>query len=126
VDEFRKDIAAYDTFLIIYQVYTVKSSFDWRGMMAAGKDFKDRLYELKKEIQSALSDLDFILLGAGECHLCERCAYLDDEPCRLPEDAMVSVEACGMDVMTLMKDHGLKYYHGKNTVTFIGGLLHSH
>jgi len=38
---------------------------------------------------------------------------------------MVSLEACGMEVMALMKDSGLKYYHGKNTVTFIGGLFYA-
>ena len=121
VDEFKADIAAYDTFLIIYQVYDVKSSFDWRGMVAAGDDFKDRLCALKREMEAAHPDLDFLFLGAGGCHLCKRCTYLDDEPCRCPEDAIVSVEAAGMDVMALMKDNGLKYYHGKNTVTFIGG-----
>ena len=125
VDEFRQDIAAFDTFLVVYQVYPVKSSFDWRGMMVGGGDFKDRLYALKKEIETSDPDFKFIVLGAGGCSLCERCAYLDGEPCRSPEDAMVSVEACGIDVMALMKDNGLKYYNGKNTVTFIGGLLYS-
>jgi predicted metal-binding protein len=124
VDEFRKDFASFDTFLIVYKVYCVKSSFDWRGMMAGGTDFKDRLYDLKQEISVALPKLRFLLLGAGGCHLCERCAYMDGEPCRQPEDAMISLEACGIDVMSLMKDNGLKYYHGKNTVTFIGGILY--
>ena len=125
VDEFREDLGAYDTFLIIYKVYDVKSSFDWRGMMASGKDFNDRLHGLKKAIQSVLPDLEFSIFGAGGCQRCERCTYLDDEPCRFPDDAIVSVEASGMDVMALMKDNGLKYYHGKNTVTFIGGLFYS-
>lgn len=123
VDEFRTDLAAFDTFVIIYQTYNVKSSLDWRGMMAAGKDFNGRLHALRKEMRSAQPDMEFLILGAGGCQLCESCAYLDDEPCRYPEDAMVSLEACGIDVMTLMKDNGLKYYHGKNTVTFIGGLF---
>lgn len=125
VDEFRADLAAYDTFLIVYKVYDVKSSFDWRGMMTAAKDFNGRLHKLNKEIHADLPGLEFLLLGAGGCQRCERCTYLDDEPCRFPQDAIVSVEAIGMDVMALMKDNGLKYYNGKNTVTYIAGLFYT-
>jgi predicted metal-binding protein len=125
VEAFRQEISSYNTFLIVYQVYAVKSSFDWRGMMAGGKDFAGRLHALKKQMDAAGSGIDFRILGAGGCRLCERCAYLDEEPCRFPLDALVSMEACGIDVMALMKDNGLKYYNGKNTVTFIGGILYN-
>ena len=57
--------------------------------------------------------------------MCNPCAYVNGEPCRNPDDAIIAVEACGIDVMGLMKDHGLKYYNGKNTVTFIGGILYN-
>lgn len=124
VDEFREEIASFDTVLILYRVYDVESSFDWQGMMTAGKDFKGRLLALKKEIAAA-GDVDFVLLGAGGCHVCERCTYPDNEPCRRPEEAVIPVEACGIDVMALMKDNGLKYYHGQNTVTYIGAVLYS-
>ena len=125
VDEFRQEISSFDTCLVVYQVYDVKNSFDWRGMMAGAKDFNHRLFKLKKKIDTVHPDLTFKVLGAGGCSVCERCAYLDDEPCRLPDDAIVSMEACGINVMALMKDNGLKYYNGKNTVTYIGGVLFS-
>lgn len=120
---FQEKIAEFDTFLVLYQVYNVKNSFDWRGMMAGGSDFKDRILALKKEIVSELPDLNFLIMGAGGCHLCDPCTYPTGEPCRNPDDAIVSVEASGIDVMKLMKDNGLKYYNGKNTVTFIGGIF---
>jgi predicted metal-binding protein len=123
-EAFRDRIALFNTLLIVYQVYNIKSSFDWRGMMAGGVDFKGRLLALKKEIQVLEPPLDFLTLGAGGCRLCDPCAYVDGEPCRKPDDAIVSLEACGIDVMRLMKDNGLRYYNGKNTVTFIGGIFH--
>jgi predicted metal-binding protein len=92
-------------------------------MIAGGTDFKGRLLALKKEIQALGPPLDFLVLGAGGCRLCDPCAYVDREPCRRPDDAIVSLEACGIDVMRLMKDNGLKYDNGKNTVTFIGGIF---
>lgn len=124
LDAIRDKIASFDTFVVVYQVYSVKSSFDWKGMMAGATDFKDKLQALKNELEAADPDFKFMILGVGGCHLCDPCAYIDGEPCRDPEAAIVSLEASGIDVMRLMKDHGLKYYNGKNTVTYIGGMLY--
>ncbi|MCF8026240.1 MAG: DUF2284 domain-containing protein [Desulfobacteraceae bacterium] len=125
IDAFRDRFGLFDTLLVVYRVYHVKSSFDWNGMKAGMSDFKDRLLDVKKEMEAADPHFDFIVLGAGACHLCDPCAYVDEEPCRNPEDAIVSLEACGIDVMRLMKDHGMKYYNGKNTVTYVGGILYN-
>lgn len=124
LDEFQQKFAAFDTMLIVYHIHPVESSFDWKGMMDGTHQFKNRLLAMKKEIETTHSDFNFMLLGAGGCHLCEPCAYVEGEPCRNPDDAIISLEACGIDVMKLMKDHDMKYYNGKNTVTFIGGMLY--
>lgn len=115
-----KQFKNYTHFLLFYHIYQLADSFDWKGMMAGGKDFTRRLLALKKE----LGDGDYLLLGAGGCNLCERCTYPEGKPCRRPEDAIVSLEAYGIDVMSLMKANGLKYNNGPNTMTLIGGVLY--
>ena len=125
LDHFRKTLADFDTMLILREVYPVKDSFDWNGMMAGAKQFRDKLLALKKEIESFDADFRFLILGAGACHLCEPCNYVYAKPCRHPQDAIVSLEAGGIDVMRLLKDNGLKYYHGKGTVAYVGGLLYN-
>ncbi len=42
-------------------------------------------------------------MGAGPCYLCDECA----ERCKYPEEARPSMEACGIDVFTTVKTHGL-------------------
>ena len=64
-----------------------------------------------------------LCLSAGGCRLCERCAKLDDEPCRMPDKAMTSLEACGVDVYNTTKKTDLKYINGQNTVTFFGAVF---
>ena len=64
-----------------------------------------------------------LCLSAGGCRLCERCAKLDDEPCRMPDKAMTSLEACGVDVYNTTKKTELKYINGQNTVTFFGAVF---
>ena len=103
----------------------MKSSFDFKGMMSGAGDFNTRLLVMKEDIGKQCSQLKFKILGAGECSICEKCTYVDGVPCRRPDDALVSLEACGIDVIKLMKDNGLKYNNGKNTVTYIGGIMGS-
>ncbi|MCK4231752.1 DUF2284 domain-containing protein [candidate division WOR-3 bacterium] len=41
-------------------------------------------------------------MGAGPCFLCEECT----EPCKYPDEARPSMEACGIDVFSTVKAHG--------------------
>ncbi|MFZ7120105.1 MAG: DUF2284 domain-containing protein [Eubacteriaceae bacterium] len=121
IDETRKIVEKYDSFLLVYEVYNVKNSFDMQGMMEGVSDFKEKLQKIKKEISK---EIDFTVLGVGGCTLCKKCAIVDGEPCRRPNDAIISCEACGINVMSLMKENNLKYNNGPNTVTYIGGVLY--
>lgn len=111
----------YLNFLLVYHVYTLKNSFDLTGMKKGAADFQDRLQTVRRMLKEA--DFDFMVLGAGGCHLCPKCSYTEGEPCRRPGEAIISCEAYGIDVMSLMKKHDLKYNNGPNTVTYIGGIL---
>jgi predicted metal-binding protein len=119
LDEMETVFARYQRFVLVYRVYPVKSSRDLKGMMTAIKDFGDRLAAMRDDLPL---DLDHMLLGAGSCLLCPSCSYVDGEVCRRPDDMIVSLEACGIDVISLMKVNDLPYYAGPNTVTYIGGL----
>lgn len=65
----------------------------------------------------------FVLLGAGGCSLCEKCSY-PDAPCRHPDKARRSMEACGIDVVSLSRNLGLRYMNGENTVTYFSVLFY--
>jgi predicted metal-binding protein len=121
--DFRPQLASFDTFLVVYRVYEVAGSFDWQGMMRGVGDFQDRLRTLKKKLGAALPPSGFLVLGAGGCLFCKTCAYINGKPCVNPEETIVSVEACGIDVLRMMVENGVRYYHGENTVTYIGGVF---
>ena len=121
LEECRDKIKKYKAAIVVYNIYQYKNSFDFKGMMEAGKDFANKLLELKKDIGK---EKDLMFLGAGGCRVCETCAYIEDKQCRRPDDAIISCEAHGIDVMSLMKKNGMKYNNGKNTVTYIGMILY--
>lgn len=66
---------------------------------------------------------DFWLLGAGACERCGTCGALTGEPCRNPERARISLEACGVHVSALAEAAHMPYLNGANTVTYFAALL---
>lgn len=124
IEKLRESLTGFNRFLIFYKVYTLEDSFDWKGMMKGVNDFQSRIFKLKKHIRAKDPAFDFLVLGAGACQVCDACTYPENKPCRFPDDAMHSVESFGIDAMKLMRDNGLKYNNGSNTVTYIGGLFY--
>lgn len=122
--ELHARIMKFDHFLLFDKVYELEDSFDWEGMMTSVKDFQKRIFKYKKEVHKKDSAFSFLTLGAGACMFCETCTYGQQIPCRFPEEALISVEAFGIDAMKMMKDNGLKYNNGPNTVTYIGGIFY--
>lgn len=67
-------------------------------------DVKALVVELEREIFLKGAWKAFGL-GAGSCYLCESCA-LTDQLCRHAEKARPSMEACGIDVFTTVRQFG--------------------
>ena len=110
------------THAIVYQtIGKLEDSFDYEGMVAA----KDHHRAVSARIQQHLSARNDILhLTAGACTVCERCAALDEAPCRYPALALPSLEAYGIAVSELAGICGLPYINGVNTVTYFGAILY--
>jgi predicted metal-binding protein len=109
--------------LLFQTVHQNKSSFDWKGMQEGIKIHEAVFKDLLAKIKTRYHFRELLPLNAGCCRICERCAYLDDQPCRNPDEAVSSVEAYGIDVMALEKEAGIPYYNGKNTNSFVGLIL---
>ncbi|MPW26640.1 DUF2284 domain-containing protein [Alkalibaculum sp. M08DMB] len=121
LDSIRDTFENYNNFMVLHEVYELNDSYDWEGMVNSAKDFQEKLLSVKKGFGK---DFDFKIFGVGACSLCKTCTYPEDKPCRRPEDKIISLEASGIDVMSLMKDNNLQYNNGPNTVTYIGGILY--
>ncbi len=119
IDKIRK----FDEGIVIQTISQLEDSFDFEGMTEAAlrhdKVFRSTISEVKERFPNNT----IMALGVGGCSLCERCAYLDDQPCILPDLALPSVEAFGIDVNNLLTVAGLKYNNGVSTVSYVGLIL---
>lgn len=109
-------------FQYIHHVDTSRA-FDYKGMVEGGEIHLQKVRDVLAMMRAKYPFKRLFPLNAGCCHLCGRCAYLDNEPCRLPDEAMASVEGYGIDVMRLQIAINLPYYNGKGTYTFVGMIL---
>lgn len=79
--------------------------------------------EIAHKAYDALGRVNALVLAAGGCSLCDKCALQTSQPCRHPSDALSSLEAYGMHVSKTAVEIGMPYLNGKDTVTYFSGLF---
>ncbi len=112
---------SYKNAFVFTTVHKIEDSFDFEGMDAASQVHRKAEEALLARLSPWLGQ--FELLGAGSCSICGECTY-PDAPCRYPEKARRSMEACGIDVVALSRENSLHYVNGVNTVTYFSLLVY--
>ena len=110
--------------IVLQYIGELEDSYDFEGMMDAAEAFQKMFVKTVHYVRALDSDMDIYPLGAGGCKNCERCAVIENEPCRHPEDAFPSLESHGIFVSELARKSGMNYINGQNTVTYFGAILY--
>lgn len=111
----RGSILSYLHACVFSCVHTLEDSFDFEGMIEAQQKTQSILRDIVARLRR--DGQDVMAIGCEGCSRCSKCTY-PDGPCRFPEYAVPSVEACGIHMVELAKRTGLRYYHGASTVTY--------
>lgn len=121
LSEIEKKIKDYRYALVFTCKCDLEDSFDFEGMTAGRKRAQFVLSGITEKLRA--DGKKFMALGCEGCDLCDKCTY-PDAPCRFPEKAVPSVEACGINVVELAKKAGINYNNGENTVTYFCVILY--
>jgi len=65
------------------------------------------------------------ILSTEACAVCERCAILDGEHCRLPDRMHPCVESHGINLIPTLEENGLDFQYGDNIVTWYSLLFYN-
>ena len=123
IEELMARVRSYPRGILYQSVSKLEDSFDIEGMTAARKAHGALSRKIEEELGEEFGP-ERMHLSVGGCGLCEKCTYPEGLPCRFPEKALLSLEACGVDVYQTTKDTPLKYINGQNTVTYFGLILY--
>ena len=82
--------------------------------------------KLTNQVRDILRELGAqpYVLSTESCAVCERCAYADGLPCRMPGRMHPCVESQGINIIPTLEELGLDFQFGANIVTWVSLLLY--
>jgi len=120
LDEMREKTARYSQGIIVQTVAELEDEFDFEGMGDAAMKHGAAFMSLCETLRALYPDMT--PMGTGGCSVCAECTF-PDAPCRFPEKAVPSMEACGLQVSDVCRENGVKYYYGKGTLAYTAAFL---
>ena len=121
VDTCAKKCGEYNNCLMISTIIEVADITNIKETLATipkHEAVTNQVAELMRE-----QGVDPYVLSTEACAVCERCAYLDGEPCRHPERMHPCVESHGINVLPVLEERGIAFQYGENVVTWVSLLL---
>ncbi|MFI4912788.1 MAG: DUF2284 domain-containing protein [Sedimentisphaeraceae bacterium JB056] len=123
LESLKAKIKGYEKGVVFQTVYQMDDSFDIEGMGKAREIHQDVFEKILEYIRSNEEYGEVFPLNVGACSVCKECSYVSKQPCRFPEKAVASVEACGIDVNAMLGLCGIPYNNGTATVSYVGLFL---
>lgn len=121
LNDLKSKICSFEKGVVFTCKYELEDTFDFEGMTEGASKTADILYKITDELRK--DNLNFLALGCEGCRLCQECTY-PEAPCRFPDKATPSIEACGISVIELAQKIGVNYNNGPNTVTYFCMILY--
>ena len=112
---------SYKTCLMISTMAEVEDITNIEETLATRPDHEEVTNQVLEMMRG--EGFDPYVLSTEACSFCQRCAYLDGQPCRYPEKMHPCVESHGINVVPVMETAGLEFQFGSNIVTWISLLF---
>ena len=116
VSQCEKKCFAYGNCLMIGSVAEVEDIANIEETLAtrpAHEELTNMVRDLLRE-----QGIEPYVLSTEACDICQRCAWLDGEPCRHPDGMHPCVESHGINLIPTLEANGLEFQYGENIVTW--------
>jgi predicted metal-binding protein len=118
----EKKCRSYKNCLLISTITEVEDISNIDAALATRGDHEDVTNTVAELLRS--QGAEPYVLSTEACAICERCAYLDGEPCRFPEKMHPCVESHGINLIPTLESIGIEFQYGENVVTWVSLLLY--
>jgi predicted metal-binding protein len=120
IDEMEGRYHRFRDGVIFQTICRMDDEYDLESMYGVMENHKNAMRQLLETLSGL--DEEVVPFGSDGCGRCTECTY-PEAPCRFPESAFPSLEACGLLVSDVCKDNDVPYYYGRNTVAYTGAFL---
>ena len=115
LEEIQQRALHYNRGILLQSTGILEDDFDVETMQHTEQLHKRRFLTFVGWLRSKVPDC--MPMSSGACEICASCTY-PDQPCRFPQKAIPSMEACGLLVSNVCLSSGLGYYYGPKTMTY--------
>ena len=122
VPECRTKCLAYENCLMISTITEVEDITNIELTLATRPEHEAVTNQVGALLQE--QGLRPYILSTEACSLCQRCAILDGQPCRMPEKMHPCVESHGINVIPVLEQCGIEFQYGENVVTWVSLLFY--
>ena len=116
VDACQKRCAQYEHCLLVGTIVEVNDITNIDETLSTRGDHEAVTNEIRELMRG--QGVEPYILSTEACAQCERCAYLDGEPCRMPDRMHPCIESHGINVIPVLEENGLEFQYGGNIVTW--------
>ena len=113
---------AYGSCLVIGTVAEVADISDLDATLATRGDHETITNQVRDLLRQ--QGVQPYILSTEACAECERCAWLDGLPCRLPGRMHPCIESHGINIIPALESQGLEFQYGDNVVTWYSLLFY--
>jgi predicted metal-binding protein len=116
VEACKAKCLGYENCLLIGTIVEAEDIADIEATLATRPEHEAVTDEVAKKMREL--GVEPYVLSTEACAICERCAWLDGEPCRHPEKMHPCVESHGINIIPVLEENGLDFQYGGNMITW--------
>ena len=116
VSECEKKVRSYKNCLLIGTITEVEDIIDIEAGLATRVEHEDLTNQVWALMEA--QGVSPYILSTEACAVCERCAYLDGQPCRKPDRMHPCIESHGINVIPTLEEIGVDFLYGGNIITW--------
>ena len=116
MDQCREKCLAYTDCLLIGTVAECGDIADIQSTLATRPEHE----AVTNQVGAILASLGAApyILSTEACAECDRCAWLDGQPCRHPERMHPCIESHGINLIPTLEAQGVPFQYGENIITW--------
>lgn len=123
VESCREKCLSFDQCLMIATVTEVTDISDIQETLSTRGEHESITNEVAERMRR--QGVEPYILSTEACAICQRCAILDGQPCRMPKRMHPCVESHGINILGLLDNRGLAFQYGENVVTWFSLLFYN-
>lgn len=123
VCECEKRCLGYKNCLLVGTITETEDIADLESTLATRGEHEAITNEIREFFRE--QGIEPYILSTEACAICERCAYLDGEPCRKPDRMHPCIESHGINLIPTLEENGLEFYYSTDVITWYSLLFYN-